>query len=215
MLDYTNCGKDGEPEVVHIDQELDYQKTFIAKDFETFIRTLVNSDEFDSDESDQDFSETAGNDEKSTISNDGKLFMLEYIKNGRFSDVLEKYFKATPVNFDKILRNLFTAITMKEGYIKIENDDNSYLAIDIQFYLLTINKSIRTKEYFIKQYIPMVAMGNNHISSYGYEISFVEIWFDERVYSKQIVKNFFFGFKFTNQFKEQLFERIRNMNNHP
>jgi len=47
MLDYTNCGKDGEPEVVHIDQELGYKKTFLAKDFETFIRGLVNEKEFE------------------------------------------------------------------------------------------------------------------------------------------------------------------------
>ena len=47
ILDYSNCGKDGEPEVVHIDQESDFEKTFLAKDFETFIRGLVNEDEFD------------------------------------------------------------------------------------------------------------------------------------------------------------------------
>lgn len=44
MLDYSKCGKDGEPEVVHIDQEWDYKKTFLAKDFETFIRGLVSED---------------------------------------------------------------------------------------------------------------------------------------------------------------------------
>lgn len=43
-LDYTNCGKDGEPEVVHIDQEWDFKKTVLAKDFETFIRRLKMED---------------------------------------------------------------------------------------------------------------------------------------------------------------------------
>lgn len=46
MLDYSKCGKDGEPEVVHIDQEFDYHKTFLAKDFETFIKGLVSEDFF-------------------------------------------------------------------------------------------------------------------------------------------------------------------------
>jgi hypothetical protein len=41
MLDYSKCGRQGEPEVVHVDQELGYQKTFLAKDFETFVRGLV------------------------------------------------------------------------------------------------------------------------------------------------------------------------------
>ena len=48
-FDYTNCGKDGEPEIVHIDQENNYKKTFLAKDFETFIMNLKNVEEFDID----------------------------------------------------------------------------------------------------------------------------------------------------------------------
>ncbi|QKJ30175.1 SMI1/KNR4 family protein [Mucilaginibacter mali] len=44
MLDYSNCGKNGEPEVVHIDQESGYKKTFLAKNFESFICGLVTSD---------------------------------------------------------------------------------------------------------------------------------------------------------------------------
>ncbi|TYP73278.1 Imm51 family immunity protein [Paenibacillus methanolicus] len=47
MLDYRHCGKDGEPEVIHVDQEDDYEITFLAPDFETFIRGLV-MDEDDS-----------------------------------------------------------------------------------------------------------------------------------------------------------------------
>lgn len=42
MLDYRKCGKEGEPEVVHVDQEFDYRITFLAKDFETFIIGLIN-----------------------------------------------------------------------------------------------------------------------------------------------------------------------------
>ena len=48
MLDYSQCGPDGEPQVVHIDQEFDYKKTFLAKDFETFIRGLVNDEVYES-----------------------------------------------------------------------------------------------------------------------------------------------------------------------
>jgi SMI1-KNR4 cell-wall len=43
-LDYRECGPNGEPQVVHIDQEWDYKITFVAEDFETFIRNL-ESDE--------------------------------------------------------------------------------------------------------------------------------------------------------------------------
>ncbi|MBK1894171.1 SMI1/KNR4 family protein [Chryseobacterium paridis] len=47
LLDYSKCGRNGEPEVVHVDQEDDYRKTFLAKDFETFIKGLKDEEEFD------------------------------------------------------------------------------------------------------------------------------------------------------------------------
>jgi len=46
LLDYSKCGKDGEPEVVHVDQEDEYKKTFLAKNFETFIKGLKEEDDF-------------------------------------------------------------------------------------------------------------------------------------------------------------------------
>ncbi|MBW7676921.1 SMI1/KNR4 family protein [Chryseobacterium chendengshani] len=49
LLDYSKCGKDGEPEVVHVDQENDYKKIFLAKDFETFIRGLEQEEKYDSE----------------------------------------------------------------------------------------------------------------------------------------------------------------------
>ena len=47
MLDYSNLNSNGEPKVVHVDQEYDYEKTVIADDFETFVRGLLNCEEFD------------------------------------------------------------------------------------------------------------------------------------------------------------------------
>lgn len=46
-LDYRACGSQGEPTVVHVDQERDYAVTVVAPDFETFIRGLQDSSEFD------------------------------------------------------------------------------------------------------------------------------------------------------------------------
>ncbi|MBI3221395.1 MAG: SMI1/KNR4 family protein [Bacteroidetes bacterium] len=190
MLDYSNCGKDGEPEVVHVDQESDYRKTFLAKDFETFIRGLVSADVYDTSEQDL-------------------INILEKIKTGRFSDTLQVYFKKdTAVNFDKTLRNLFTELIREKGYFGLHGDELSYLAYDIQFYLLSINNTIKSREQFAKEYPPMVAMGNNEITTNGYADFFLD-WFDQKANSKQITKKLFGGFTFTDDYKRQLFERIK------
>lgn len=47
LLDYVECGKNGEPKVVHVDQEFDYKKTLVSNDFETFVKGLVSSEEFE------------------------------------------------------------------------------------------------------------------------------------------------------------------------
>lgn len=47
MLDYRRCGPQGEPEVVHVDQEHDYAITWLAPTFEAFVRGLVPEDTFE------------------------------------------------------------------------------------------------------------------------------------------------------------------------
>lgn len=49
-LDYRKCGPNGEPEVVHVDQEDDYRITTVAKTFEDFIRGLESDDAFRSED---------------------------------------------------------------------------------------------------------------------------------------------------------------------
>jgi hypothetical protein len=46
-FDYRECGPEGEPTVVHVDQECDYKITFVAPNFEAFIRGLQDDEAFD------------------------------------------------------------------------------------------------------------------------------------------------------------------------
>ena len=46
-LDYRECGPRGEPKVVHVDQERDYTITFVAENFESFIRGLEDDEAFE------------------------------------------------------------------------------------------------------------------------------------------------------------------------
>ncbi|WP_196889822.1 SMI1/KNR4 family protein [Aureivirga sp. CE67] len=189
LLDYSKCGAEGEPEVVHVDQELDYKKTFLANNFSEFIVGLVNESEFDNSE--EELYET-----------------LEIFKNGRFSNILQKYFKADKtINFDKVLRNLFEELTKEKGYFALHDDPLSYLAYDIQFYLLSINKRIKSKEQFVSEYPSMVAMGDNEISIGGYA-DFFSDWYDLRLRNMKIKKGFLGRLKFTDDYKITLFKQI-------
>jgi hypothetical protein len=46
-LDYRKCGPNGEPSVVHVDQEWNYRITFLAETFESFIRGLSSEEAFE------------------------------------------------------------------------------------------------------------------------------------------------------------------------
>jgi len=47
FLDYSKCGRDGEPSVVDIDQEGNYETIVLADNFEEFINKLITRDEFE------------------------------------------------------------------------------------------------------------------------------------------------------------------------
>jgi len=46
-LDYSQCGPAGEPRVVHVDQEWDYETVVVAANFESFIRRLEDDSAFE------------------------------------------------------------------------------------------------------------------------------------------------------------------------
>lgn len=48
FLDYSDCGPEGEPCVVHVNQESDYEITYLADNFKDFIDGLFTDDEYKS-----------------------------------------------------------------------------------------------------------------------------------------------------------------------
>jgi hypothetical protein len=49
-LDYRKCGPQGEPEVVHVDQECDCKITFLARNFSEFLRGLRADEDYEDEE---------------------------------------------------------------------------------------------------------------------------------------------------------------------
>jgi len=50
FLDYSDCGAEGEPCVVHIDQEGDYEITYLADNFKDFIDGLFSDEEYEDED---------------------------------------------------------------------------------------------------------------------------------------------------------------------
>ena len=59
FLDYRACGPQGEPAVVHVDQENDYKITHLADSFEEFVRGLKHESLYDPDEDVEDLEDDA------------------------------------------------------------------------------------------------------------------------------------------------------------
>ncbi len=66
FLDYRACGPQGEPAVVHVDQENDYKITHLADSFEEFVRGLEHESLYDPDEDVEDLEEDDADEEEMT-----------------------------------------------------------------------------------------------------------------------------------------------------
>jgi len=171
MLDYRACGRDGEPAVVHVDQEAGYRVTFLAPSFATFIVGLVDEEVFDTSEQD-------------------KLDDLDKVEYAQFSPLLQSLCeKADGVDrIEAIIRNICTRIVEEKGYFAFHADELSVLMYDIQFWLYTGADQGVTREQYLAEYKNMIAFAQN-FSTGGYAPDFISSWLDERIKQGEIVNN--------------------------
>lgn len=170
MLDYTHCGPDGEPEVIHVDQEDDYEITFVAENFEAFIRGLVHSDVYDTSEQD-------------------KLDALERVRNGAFSPLLAELCARTgePDKLEQQIRAICLRVVEEKGSFSFHADERSYLMYDLQFWLYTGCYPETTREQYLARYSEMIAFGGE-FGQRGYAPGFVSQWLDERLQQGRIIE---------------------------
>lgn len=171
MLDYRACGPDGEPEVIHVDQESDYEITFLAPTFESFIKGLVHEDEYDTSEED-------------------KILDLEKVEKGEFSPLLaELCSHATEVSqLEQKIREIARQIVEEKGFFALHADDLSTLLYDIQFWLYTSSHPDTDREGYLQIYDQMIAFGKE-FGTGGYAPGFITDWLDVRIQAGAIQEN--------------------------
>ena len=171
FLDYRECGPQGEPKVVHVDQEDDYYVTFLADNFEKFIRGLVNEDVFDTSEEDE-------------------RMELEKVRNAAFSPLLSDLCAKCdhPVDTERWIRKISEEIVIDKGFFALHADERSYLLYDIQLWLYTNAYPDTTEEDYLSAYKKIIAL-DGEFSTGGYASDFVTDWLTRRKESGMVTCN--------------------------
>lgn len=190
MLDYRACGRDGEPEVVHVDQEDDYEITFLADNFEAFIRGLVSEDEYDTSEED-------------------KQHDVDKVMHGKFSPLLEELCsRVTEVErIEQIIRSICARIVEEKGRFTFHADELSYVMYDVQFWLYTKSYPNTSRDQYVSAYQNIIAFGGE-FGQGGYAPSFVTDWLDHRIEEGRIVQDDGI-LRFTDSFAEEIMKQLK------
>jgi tetratricopeptide (TPR) repeat protein len=190
MLDYRACGKDGEPEVVHVDQEDDYEITFLADNFEEFVKGLVSEEQYDTSEEDKEEA-------------------LDKVSHGKFSPLLgELCFRVTEVEqVEQKIRNICTRIVEEKGHFSFHADELSYVMYDIQFLLYTKSYPDTSRDQYLTAYEKIIAFGEE-FGQGGYGPSFITDWLNHRIKEGRIVQDHGI-IRFTNSYAEEVITKLK------
>ena len=120
FLDYRACGPQGDPAVVHVDQENDYKITHLADSFEEFIRGLEHESLYDPDEDAEGLEDDADEEEtdhKGSFAGSVLLSKAEWDKEQLIRDLREEWgiVDEEPDEGDEDDENSDDAVVMRVG----------------------------------------------------------------------------------------------------
>lgn len=207
MLDYRHCGPQGEPQVVHVDQEADYEVTVVAPDFATFIHGLVDEEAFD------DAAETLEID-------------LVTVERGTLSPIVQRALAASAgvlPEGEQVLRALARRITEAKGFFALHADDDSHHLYDLMFWLYSQLTTAKSFTHFLKLpagqddyqtpcYELMLPLSLSSapfgFSTGGFAEGFVEDWWNARVAEGALVQTEA-GYRFSADAEQRLLAELR------
>lgn len=191
MLDYRACGPQGEPQVVHVDQEGDYRITFLASSFEEFVRGLVNEEAYD------------------TSAVDAEQDLLR-VTDGQFTPLLaELCGNVTELeSAEELVRAVCRKIVEEKGFFSLHADRLSMLMYDVQFWLYTKTYPRTDREAYLARYPDMLVFGTGFATN-GYAPGFVSDWLDERLRQGLIVSENG-GLRFTDEAAAEVIAQLQS-----
>jgi len=188
MLDYRTCGKRGEPQVVYVDQEVDYSIVVLAPNFETFIRGLVEESEYDTSEEE-------------------RAAAIATVERGTLSPIVLRALATVGdrlPNGERVLRALARQIVDEKGFFAFHDDERSHLMYALMFWLYSSLCTARSFEAFVNHpetgasyddspcYELMIVFDliaePYEFNTGGYAEGFVRDWWDACVTSGEIVE---------------------------
>lgn len=188
MLDYRSCGKNGEPQVVHVDQEAGYRITFVAEDFATLIRGLVGEDDY-------------------YFAQEERTAAMVTVERGTLSPIVVRAVAAASGKLPgsaRILRALARQIVEDKGSFALHGDEQSYAMYDLIFWLYSQLATARSFAHFVRDpegtasydapcYELMIVCGLTDqpygFSTGGFSEDFLRRWWEERVASGAITQS--------------------------
>ncbi len=189
MLDYRECGPHGDPTVVHVDQGADFEVTFLASDFEAFIRGLVNDSVYDTSEADLRDS-------------------LVKIETGAISTELSRLIEdSNNLSFEQIIRSVCTQVAKTKGCFAFHADELSWLIYDIQFFLFSSSHHA-TEKSFLEIYPRLIALSDGDLRTGGYAPGFVSDWLKSRIKNAEIQQRPNGTLAFSVGFQQDFFAQI-------
>ncbi|OWA34936.1 hypothetical protein B9G55_14435 [Saccharibacillus sp. O16] len=174
MLDYRECGPQGEPAVIHVAVEMDEEPEILplASSFGEFVRALVHEDVYDTSEED-------------------KQAALEQARTAPLTPRLQELCTQAQDQLpdaERKIRTLAEAIIEEKGFFALHSDFKSCLMYDLEFLLVQASMGSVERESYLQTYTEMLVFGpKGTLNTGGYAPGFVSDWLDARLNKGRIL----------------------------